>query len=211
VELDQTVDLGGVIRSADPKRTFDRDDGSEGQVRNIRIQDQTDDIRVALWGEKADKDLQPGDEVFVADAEIQDGWQDDLEASAGWGSTVVVLDDSASLSGTGDAAETDRPAEEAAATSGGGSGASLSSFAGDDGGGSTATASGGDTTAQTTDDADAEQIEFTGTVVQTGNPVVIDDGEQTMSVDTTATVELGQEVTARGTLHDGRLDADDVF
>ncbi len=47
VEIDQVVDLAGVVRSADPKRTFDRDDGSEGQVRNIRVQDATDDIRVA--------------------------------------------------------------------------------------------------------------------------------------------------------------------
>lgn len=52
IEIGQTVDLAGVVRSADPKRTFDRDDGSEGQVRNIRVQDATGDIRVAMWGEK---------------------------------------------------------------------------------------------------------------------------------------------------------------
>ncbi|MFC6729652.1 single-stranded DNA binding protein, partial [Natronoarchaeum mannanilyticum] len=93
VEMGQTVDLAGVVRSADPKRTFDRDDGSEGQVRNIRVQDDSGDIRVALWGEKADKEIAPGDEVALADVEIQDGWQDDLEASAGWQSTVTVLED----------------------------------------------------------------------------------------------------------------------
>ncbi len=92
VEIGQTVDLAGVVRSADPKRTFDRDDGSEGQVRNIRVQDATGDIRVALWGQKADIDIGPGDEVALGDVEIQDGWQDDLEASAGWQSTITVLD-----------------------------------------------------------------------------------------------------------------------
>src|SRR6056297_1396709 len=104
VELEATVDIAGVVRSADPKRTFDRDDGSEGQVRNVRIQDATGDIRVALWGDKADKDIAPGDEVLAADVEIQDGWQDDKEASASWNSTIVVLDDGADLATGGVAA-----------------------------------------------------------------------------------------------------------
>jgi replication factor A1 len=57
---------------------------------------------------------------------------------------------------------------------------------------------------------DGEQTEFTGTVVQAGNPVVLDDGEETISVETDADVHLGQEVTARGLLRDGTIDADDV-
>jgi replication factor A1 len=56
-----------------------------------------------------------------------------------------------------------------------------------------------------------EAIEFTGTVVQAGNPVILDNGEETMSVETDADVHLGQEVTARGTVSDGTLHADDVF
>jgi replication factor A1 len=90
LEIGQRVDIGGVIRSADPKRTFDRDDGSEGQVRNVRVQDSSGDIRVALWSEKADKEIGPGDEVTFADVEIQDGWREDLEASAGWRSSIVL-------------------------------------------------------------------------------------------------------------------------
>ncbi|MFB6312213.1 MAG: single-stranded DNA binding protein, partial [Salinirussus sp.] len=92
VELDDRVDLAGVVRSTDPKRTFERDDGSEGQVRNIRLQDESGDIRIALWGDLADLEIAPGDELLAADVEIQDGWQDDLEASAGWRSTVTVLE-----------------------------------------------------------------------------------------------------------------------
>ncbi|WP_324665133.1 single-stranded DNA binding protein [Haloarcula sediminis] len=202
VELEETVDIAGVVRSADPVRTFDRDDGSEGQVRNIRIQDATGDIRVALWGDKADKDIQPGDEVLAADVEIQDGWQDDLEASASWSSTIVVLDDGTGVAPTPEEADDDQHA-------------GLSSFGdGDDG---TSTAADGDG-APASESADsgggtqaAEQVEFTGTVVQTGDPVVLDDGEQTMSVETGERVQLGQEVTVRGVVEDGRLDADDVF
>jgi len=187
LELDETADIAGVVRSADDKRTFDRDDGSQGQVRNVRLQDDSGDIRVALWGEKADMDIGPGDELLFTDAEIQDGWQDDLEASAGWQSTVIRLDDGATSSD-----------DE--------SGADLSSF--EDGTSPEPASSDGGTADSGT--ADGEHAEFTGVVVQAGSPVILDDGEETMTVDTNESVTLGQEVTVRGTLRDGRLDAEDV-
>jgi replication factor A1 len=194
VELDETTDIAGVIRSTDPKRTFDRDDGSEGQVRNVRLQDQTGDIRVALWGPKADRDLAPGDEILCADVEIQEGWQDDLEASAGWQSTVVVLD----------GAEPDR----------GGESAGLDQF------GDGASPSGGDSTADGIEGADegdaseaAEPETFTGTVVQPGDPIILDSGDETVHVETDADadVHLGQEVTVRGHRDGETFRADDVF
>jgi len=205
LEIDQQVDIAGVVRSADPKRTFDRDDGSEGQVRNIRVQDATGDIRVALWGEKADIDVGPGDEVALADVEIQDGWQDDLEASAGWQSTVTVL-------------ETDPAGGEATeASDGDDANSGLSAFADADSGAgadSEGMATDDEPTAdaaETDDPTDGEEIEFTGVVVQAGEPVVLDDGETTMSVETSADVGLGEEITARGVVRDGRLEASDVF
>jgi len=222
VELDQVVDIGGVVRSTDPKRTFERDDGSEGQVRNVRLQDDTDDIRVALWGEEADVDVGPGDELFVADAEIEDGWQDDLEASAGWRSTVVVLDDESSTAtastettGGSGTRESGRAATGSDASGNGDeadhSGRGLDAFAnGDDpetgGGEGTVT-----TVSDNGGDAEGEPVEFTGTVVQTGDPVILDDGQQTLTVETDEVVRLGEEVTVRGKREDDRLDADEVF
>lgn len=223
LEIDQTVDIAGVVRSADPKRTFDRDDGSEGQVRNIRVQDATDDIRVALWGEKADIDVGPGDEVALGDVEIQDGWQDDLEASAGWQSTITVLESDSSSAAAG---------EDAADSSDANAG--LSAFAGDDDGVDDETApvstemsetdkpdSVGESKTETEDTeranagtdtpSDGDTVKFTGVVVQAGDPIVLDDGETTMSVATDADVGLGEEVTVRGVVRDGRLDANDVF
>jgi len=40
--------------------------------------------------------------------------------------------------------------------------------------------------------------------------VILDDGEETMSVETDADVTLGQELTVRGLLRDGLLRAEEV-
>ncbi|WP_435180874.1 single-stranded DNA binding protein [Halorussus sp. AFM4] len=206
LEIGDVVDVGGVVRSADPKRTFDRDDGSEGQVRNIRVQDETGDLRVALWGEKADKEIAPGDEVQLADIEIQDGWEDDIEGSAGWQSTVTVLGEAGPGAAGGDAGD---------GSAGGGGETGLDAFGGDgdaDGGTGDSTAStSGSAGADGDAESDGEYVEFTGTVVQAGDPIILDDGEQTVSVESSADVTLGQKVTARGELSDGTLDAEDVF
>ena len=198
VEIGEQVDIAGVVRSADPKRTFDRDDGSEGQVRNVRVQDGSGDIRVALWGDKADLDIAPGDEILCADVEIQDGWQDELEASAGWRATVSPLDD-----GTTAAADTDdEPSEQG-----------LGAFADDRGDTNETTTTGGSgaTTDAGGNAATTDMREFTGTVVQTDDPVMLDDGEEAVTVATSEEVRLGQEVTVRGEMRDGTLHAEELF
>jgi len=224
LEIDQTVDIGGGVIETDPKRTFDRDDGSEGQVRNVRIKDETGEIRVALWGDKADREIELADRVVFADVEVQDGWQDDLEASANWRSTVSVLD----RDGVNGAAASGEASAEADGTNTG-----LGAF-GDEGGTETSDgkrdmgggdkeagsdASGGGETAEAvtggaaaaTDRASDDSVEFTGTVVQTGDPVVLDDGRQTRTVETDAALRLGEEVTVRGPERDETIDADEVF
>ncbi|WP_276280453.1 single-stranded DNA binding protein [Halorussus caseinilyticus] len=208
LEIGDEVDVGGVVRETQEKRTFDRDDGSEGQVRNIRVQDETGDLRVALWGEKADEDIAPGDEVQLADIEIQDGWQDDIEGSAGWRSTVTVLGEAAAAGGVN--AGSSENASGGDSADDGGSSAGLGAFGGDgDDGGPDAAASGSASDGASNDAS--EYVEFTGTVVQAGDPIILDDGQETVSVDSSADVTLGQKVTARGELHDGTLDAEDVF
>jgi len=207
VEIGVTVDIAGVVRSADPKRTFDRDDGSEGQVRNVRVQDDTGDIRVALWGDLADREIAPGDEVQVTDVEIQDGYQDALEASANWRSTLTVLEDGSaapsadeptpSVTGNG---MSDGSSGEDPATDGDDGPVGLDAF----GDGESP-----DPTAGIGDDGD-DHVEFTGVVVQEGNPVVLDDGEETISVATGESLELGEEVTIRGRREGSRVYPDDV-
>jgi replication factor A1 len=206
VEIDRTVDIAGVVRSADPKRTFDRDDGSEGQVRNVRIQDDTGDIRVALWGDMADRDIAPGDEIQLTDVEIQDGFQDDLEASANWRSTLTTLEDGSTAS-TDDG--TDVIGSEPAPESGedGSEGSTDTGTVGldDFGNGESPTAAAGNG-----EDGNEEDVEFTGVVVQEGDPVVLDNGEETISVATGEDLELGEEVTIRGRREGSRVYADEV-
>ena len=206
VEIGQTVDIGGGIIETDPKRTFDRDDGSEGQVRNVRVKDETGEIRVALWGAKADTDIDLADRVVFTDVEIQDGWQDDLEASANWRSTVSVLDaDAASEGGGAEAGSGSEGAESTEAAETG-----LDAFGDTTESDGRASADGGDGDAARNGEATGD-VEFTGTVVQTGDPVVLDDGRQTKSVETGASLRLGEEITVRGPERDGTIHAEDVF
>lgn len=211
LEIDQVVDIAGVVRSADPKRTFDRDDGSEGQVRNIRVQDATGDIRVAMWGDKADLDIGPGDEVALADVEIQDGWQDDLEASAGWRSTITVLDSEEADSKSADSSDTESAGLSSFAESGGESADEDETTSDTAATGESADGDLSDSESATDEATEGSETEFTGVVVQAGSPVVLDNGETTMSIETSADVGLGEEVTARGVIRDGRLEANDVF
>jgi replication factor A1 len=216
-EIGETVDIAGVVRSADPKRTFDRDDGSEGQVRNVRLQDASGDIRVALWGEKADLDIGPGDEVLAADVEIQDGWQDDLEASAGWQSTVTNLEDGLAAAPSDVDADVESEASSTGDSQGtdADQGTGLDAFA-DDGSGDAGADDGeaagsGSGAASAPGGADDGPVEFTGTVVQTGDPVKLDDGEETVKLRGDADVTLGQNVTVRGTRDGEFIDVEEVF
>jgi replication factor A1 len=207
LEIDQTVDIAGGVIELDEKRTFDRDDGSQGQVRNIRVKDDTGDIRVALWGDKADVDVDLGQYVVLTDVLVKDGWQDSLECSANWRSTVSVLDERPADAPRHDASATSENAGADGRAQGG-----LSSFASNSAESEPATDSTG-STGTTADGAtdDGAEVEFTGTVVQAGSPVVLDDGTETYSVETDASLRLGEEVTVRGPVREGRIDAEEVF
>lgn len=185
LEPGDVVDVAGVIRSTDAKRTFERDDGSDGQVRNVRLQDETGDVRVALWGEAADRELAPGDTIWLGDVEVRDGWQDDIELSVGWQTSMAKVD----LATVTVTAATPATAEEAEEES-----PSLSSFKDESG----------------SEQKDGEAVTFQGTVVQTGTPLILDDGDEAVSVETDADVILGQEITVHGTQYEDRIVAEEV-
>ncbi len=189
VEPGETVDIAGVVRSADELRTFERDDGSTGRVRNVRIQDETGDIRVAIWGDRAERELAPGDTVWFGTVEIQEGWQDALEASVNWQSSLAAIErDSLTEAGDGSGSE-DRTEPE---TAGG-----LDSFT-------------DDRSVDGAEPTETEPVTFTGTVVQTGNPVILDDGEEAVRVETRETVTLGEELTVVGERRGERIDPESI-
>lgn len=90
LQLDESFDVAGVVTDTGETRTFDRDDGTQGRVRNVRLRDDTGEVRVALWGEKADLSFAPGDEVAILNMSVQEGWNDGVEGSVNWNSTVYV-------------------------------------------------------------------------------------------------------------------------
>lgn len=75
-EIGDTVTVVGVVTDIGDINTFSRDDGTDGQVRNIQIQDRTGMIEAALWGEEADRGLSVGDTVQVLNGEVEEGFQD---------------------------------------------------------------------------------------------------------------------------------------
>ena len=240
VAIDETADIAGVVIETDTKRTFDRDDGSQGQVRNIRIRDDTGDIRVALWGDKADLDIDPADYAVCTDVELQDGWQDDHEASAGWRSAVYTLDEhpeepttttagssneqhqqteTSDASGLDDftAGTNDDKTPTTSSTSQDPNMTSADSTdnsadhgyeqTASDGGASaidSTHSSDGDNTTQT----DTES--FTGTVVQAGSPVVLDNGTDTRRVETDESLRLGEVITVTGPTDGQTITATDI-
>lgn len=96
LEIDDVVTIVGVVTDIDSVNTFSRDDGSDGQVRNIQIQDRTGVVPVVLWGDEAVRDLSVGDTVQVVDGEVQvDEYDDNDEAkqvNVGYDSTLKVFE-----------------------------------------------------------------------------------------------------------------------
>jgi len=86
------VTIAGVVTNVGDRNTFNRDDGSEGQVRNVQIQDRTGMIEVALWGEEADRDITVGDVMQVWDGEVEEGYNDATQLNAGYDTRVRVFD-----------------------------------------------------------------------------------------------------------------------
>jgi hypothetical protein len=54
------------------------------------------------------------------------------------------------------------------------------------------------------------EVVFSGTVVQAGSPVILDNGSETRQIETDAEVHLGEEVTVRGIENDNVIDANEI-
>ncbi len=88
-----SVDIAGRVLRVYGVREFERDDGS-GKVANLRIMDETGDVRLVLWGEKTKpvekKRVKRGDVVQVRSGYTRTGLSGDVEVHIGRRGRLVV-------------------------------------------------------------------------------------------------------------------------
>ena len=90
----QQYNVEGHITGLDELKKFQRKDGSDAQVLNIHISDESGRIRAALWGEQADiiQDIDLGTRVQVIDCYAKPGWNDEVELSVGERSRIIIVE-----------------------------------------------------------------------------------------------------------------------
>lgn len=201
VTIEETVNLAGGVTYLDEKQTFERDDGSTGKVRSLNLEDESGSIRISLWGDKAEVDINVSDEILIVNAEIQDGWEDEPEASTGYQSTVLITG-----RGSYDVETEDEEGESAdkgaESSSPDDSATNIDEYESD-----------GDKDSSAEGDGD-EEIQVAGTVLGSGDEITLDtaDGEATITNGSEFDVRLGETVTVRGARNDdGTISAADIF
>ena len=80
----------GVIRSAGPLRSFTTRQGQPSSVRNLTVSDDSGEMALVLWGEKAALDIAEGDTVFLYRVQVRRGRDGMPELHAGRGSAIVL-------------------------------------------------------------------------------------------------------------------------
>ncbi|MGZ4863616.1 MAG: OB-fold nucleic acid binding domain-containing protein [Halobacteriota archaeon] len=92
VKAGASCTVEGIIENVGSLREFTRNNGSAGQVRNIVLNDDTGEIRAALWGEKAivisEEDAHR--RVILRDCTPKNGFENQLELSVDWRSGLSV-------------------------------------------------------------------------------------------------------------------------
>ena len=87
-EYDENVYVVGRIFEVFDVRELERDDGSKYLLRNIEIADNSQAIRVSLWGENAKREFDVGEPIKIQNPRV-DLYNDQLTLNVG-GSTAIV-------------------------------------------------------------------------------------------------------------------------
>lgn len=79
------VDIEGKVVAVYDVKTFTKKDGSDGQVRNVVIADQTGKIRVTFWGDDVDRiaKLKENDIIRITHGYTKEGFRGGLEFTVG--------------------------------------------------------------------------------------------------------------------------------
>jgi replication factor A1 len=85
-----TYSVQGKVKEVKEPRSFTTRNGAASWVRNIMVTDDSDEIRLVLWGEKALIPVVPGDRVEIFHAEAKPGRFGGIELGVGRGSVFRV-------------------------------------------------------------------------------------------------------------------------
>lgn len=88
----KNVMLMGVVSKIQDKITFERADGSAGAVKSIVISDDTGSIKVTLWNEDADLNINKGDilKITGGNIEFDEYSETDYRVNTGWNSKIEI-------------------------------------------------------------------------------------------------------------------------
>lgn len=88
----KNVMLMGVVSKIQDKITFERADGSAGAVKSIVISDDTGSIKVTLWNEDTDLNINKGDILKITGGTIEfDEYSEtDYRVNTGWNSKIEI-------------------------------------------------------------------------------------------------------------------------
>lgn len=88
----KNVIVMGVVSKIQDKITFERSDGTPGAVKSIVISDDTGSIKVTLWNDDTDLDINKGDilKITGGNVEFDDYADTGYRLNTGWSSKIVI-------------------------------------------------------------------------------------------------------------------------
>ncbi|MGB9941274.1 OB-fold nucleic acid binding domain-containing protein [Methanosarcina sp.] len=89
----ESYSVQGKVSEVGELREFEREDGTENVVANLRLKDETGSIKLTLWGEQAYviEDLDIDSEIQIINAYAKFGLNEEIELSIGNRSRVIML------------------------------------------------------------------------------------------------------------------------
>ena len=88
-EDDQDVIIIGRIIEINEERSFDRDDGTTGHVRNIEMADDTASIKVVLWDDNAQKEFEMGQAIKLQNPRFNIDMDNRIEATVSRNTAIL--------------------------------------------------------------------------------------------------------------------------
>lgn len=92
VKEQSNVNIIGVVTKIQDIKTFKRSDGSEGKLRSFEVTDDTQGIRVTVWGDDTDLDIKKGDVVKIigGNARFDDYTSTGYSLNTNWNTQISI-------------------------------------------------------------------------------------------------------------------------